>query len=151
MKEDIVAIMMTKKDKAELKDLEKIIEEQSKELTLRSKTVDALQRNFESLSEFCKAEKIRTQHLLVQVEELTKENERLTLKMKELAGAKHIAQKQEPVLDSKSLKSDMDLLKEQNSALQKTLQGKSAEIERLEDSLKKLKKPKKSKKGLKNI
>ncbi len=133
-------MMLAKRDKADLKDLEKIIEEQSKELALRSKAIDALQRNFESLSEFCKSEKLRTQYLTHQVEELTKENERLALRLKE--GDKPPSHSEDSggavVKGGDHLRAELDFLKERNTTLQKELKGKDAEIDKLEDSLRRI-------------
>lgn len=119
----------------DIKDLEKTINEQANELIKREKTIDALQRNFESLSDFCKSEKLRTHNLTLQVESLTKDNEYLTMKIQELSNNKSQLPKQ--VIKEKNI--DFDILKDTNSSLLRNIQTKKMEIEKLEDSLRNVK------------
>lgn len=100
-----------------------------------------MQRNFESLSDFCKSEKERNQYQAIKFEELQKENERLIYKLKELNGEnnKHIEIKKEEAPNPKTSKNDLEVLKQLNATLQKTIQGKTIEIENLEDNMRKVK------------
>jgi len=136
VREDVAQFRMTESDfltnTTDPKEMKKIIEKQGKELVAQLKANEALQRNFESLSDFCKAEKGRSQQLSLELESVNKENENLRQKIKQLS-----LEKREVIVMEKE--KAVEVPKEISTSLQKVLQAKNAEMERLEDALRKVK------------
>ena len=116
-------------------EMKKIIEKQVKELVKYKKGNEALQRNFESLSDFCKAEKKRSAELESQIDCLNQDNDSLRNRIKELTQQKIT----EPEPSSAPKEINKKSTKENSSSLKKTIQSQNEEIERLEDALRKVK------------
>jgi hypothetical protein len=120
-----------------------LIEDQTKELTERANAIKALQRNFESLSDFYKSEKMKSKTLVQEMEDLKKENGQLQQRLKEQSVVKKQQKKSEdsdsPTAKPKASQADFDGLRDQNSSLHKALQNKTSELERAEEFMRKLK------------